>query len=67
MILDFLLCLFCGAAICYGALWVRSNINSLCDRVGKLEHPTRNVDAQGDDIEQDGEEDVRGSIGFGGK
>ena len=67
MILDFLLCLFCGAAICYGALWVHSNINSLCNRVSNLEAPKHSVDVQGTDLEQDDEEDVKGSIGFGGK
>ena len=65
MILDVFLCLFCGAAICYGALWVHSNINSLCNRVSILETPKQSVDAQGTEIEDEGE-DVRGSIGFGG-
>jgi len=56
-----------GIAACYTYLWAQSNVNSLRDRVCKLEEPRHSVNAQGDDIEQDGEEDVRGSIGFGGK
>jgi len=65
MMLNVLLCLFCGAAICYGALWVHSNINSLCNRVDKLETPHGSTNAQGTEIE-DEEEVVRGNIGFGG-
>ena len=56
-----------GIAACYAYLWAQGNVNSLHDRIAKLETPRQSVDAQGTDLEQDDEDDVRGSIGFGGK
>jgi len=59
--------LLAGAALGVGACWLHDKYLVIDYRIGQLEGPTTSrTGAEGSEVEQDCEENVRGSIGFVG-